>query len=180
MSRKIAVIVAILLAFTGLTISAAGLFESIEVYRGNVKVFIDSRQVELEEQPFIYNGRVYVPIRFVSTALGREVDWNPEIRTVMINNPDIKLPLAECRPDEGEIFIYGEIVHINYENYTITIQQHMDDNSIQVKNPLQVSRNVVIVIQENAAKNIHFYQLKSKCTGGFILDSDGMVRGIII
>jgi hypothetical protein len=180
MPRKIAAAVIIFIILTSLTINASGIAEMIEVHRGNIRVVIGNRQVELEEQPFIYNDRVYVPLRFISTALDRDVEWNPVIRAVVISNPDLKLPLTECRPDEGETFVYGEITDIDYKDYTITIHQHFDDNSTPADNPLPVSRDVVIILQRDAEKNIHFYQLKSGSTGGFILDSGGRVRGIII
>jgi len=180
MSKRIAALAVMFLILTSLTIKASSIAEMIEIHRSNIRVVIDNQKIELEEQPFIYNGRVYVPLRFVSTALGREAYWNSQISAVVINNPDIKLPLTECRPDEGEIFVYGEILDINYEDYLITIQQHYDHNSIQVENPLQISRDVVIVVQKDAEKNIHFYQLERGSTGGFVLDSAGKVRGIII
>jgi len=180
MLSKISAAAIILVIITSATISAAGLFEEIQIYLGDIKVVADNREVELEEQPFIYNGRVYVPIRFVSAALGMDVDWNDETKTVIINSPDFKFPLAECRPEEGEVFVYGEITGIDYENYTLTIHQHFDDNSIPVTNPLRVNRDAVIVMQKNGRKNIHFYQLKRGSTGGFILDSGGKVRGIIV
>lgn len=180
MLKRILSTAIILVIITSATISAAGLLEEIQVYRGDIKVVADSREIELEEQPFIYNGRVYVPLRFVSNALGMDVDWNGETKTVIINSPDFKFPLAECRPEEGEVFVYGEITGIDYENYTVTIHQHFDDNSIPVNNPLRVNRDVVIVMQLNGRKNMHFYQLKKGSTGGFILDSGGSVRGIIV
>ena len=177
---KTTVAAVIFLILTSLTINAAGTAETIEVHRSGVQILVDGRPVDLEQQPFIHNARVYVPIRFICTALDRDVEWNPDIRTVVINNPDLRFPLTECRPDEGELFVYGEIIDIDYEAYTISIQQHFDDNSISVQNPLAVNRDAVIILHQNDEKNIHFYQLKCGNTGGFILDSDGMVRGIII
>jgi len=177
---KTAAAAVIFLILTSLTISAAGTSETIEVHRSGMQILVDGRPVDLEQQPFIYNDRVYVPVRFICTALDRDVDWNPDIRTVVINNPKLRFPLTECRPDEGELFVYGEIIDIDYEAYTITIQQHFDDNSIPVQNPLAVNRDVVIILHQNDERNIHFYQLKCGNTGGFILDSGGMVRGIII
>lgn len=180
MLPRASVAAVIILLITSLTINAAGLFEEIRVYRGGINLVVDNREIVLDEQPFICNERVYVPIRFVSAALGMDVDWNAETRTVVVNSPDFNFPLAECRPDEGEVFVYGAITDIDYANYTITIHQHFDDNSIPVANPLRVNRDAVIIMQRDQRKNIHFYQLKRGSTGGFILDSGGMVRGIII
>jgi hypothetical protein len=180
MFRKAVAIAIILLLLAPAVIDAKGIFEMIKVRRGGIGMLIDGREARFEEQPFIYNDRVYVPIRFVNTALGMEVDWNSRIKTVIINSPDYKFPLAECRPEEGEVFVYGEIIEIDYTEYTITIHQHFDDNSIPITNPLRVNRDVVIIQQRNRERNTHFYQLETGSTGGFILDPGGTVRGIII
>jgi hypothetical protein len=180
MLKKTAAAAIIILLLAPLIINAEGISQAIEVHRGDIGIIIDGRKTQLEEQPFIYNGRVYVPIRFISTAFGMDVDWNNEIRAVVINSPDYNFPLAECRPEEGEAFVYGKITGIDYENYTITIHQHFDDNSIPVDNPLRVNRDAIIVMQRDQRKNMHFYQLKIGSTGGFILDAGGTVRGIII
>lgn len=180
MFKKALLIAIILLILAPPVIDAEGTAENIEVRHGGIGVVIDNCDVVLEDQPFIYNDRVYVPIRFVNTALGMDVDWNSNMRTVVINRPDFKLSLTECRPEAGEVFIYGEITDIDYADYTITICQHFDDNSIPVTNPLRVNRDAVIIQQQDEDKNIHFYQLKTGSTGGFILDPGGTVRGIII
>ncbi|MGI6702461.1 MAG: copper amine oxidase N-terminal domain-containing protein [Clostridia bacterium] len=180
MFKKAVAVAIILLLFIPAVIDAEEVFEMVKVHRDGIEVVIDGREIYLEERPFIYNDRVYVPIRFVSTALGMDVDWNGGMKTVVINSPDYKFPLAECRPEEGEVFVYGEITDIDYAGYSITIHQHFDDNSIPVKSPLRANRDVVIIQQHNGKRNIHFFQLKTGSTGGFILDSGGMVRGIII
>jgi len=38
----------------------------------------------LDVPPFIYNSRTYVPLRFVSEALGKEVEWDEQNRAVYI------------------------------------------------------------------------------------------------
>jgi len=38
----------------------------------------------LDVPPFIYSGRTYVPLRFVSEALGKEVRWDDQNRVVYI------------------------------------------------------------------------------------------------
>jgi len=38
----------------------------------------------LDVPPFIYNSRTYVPLRFVSEALGKEVEWDDQNRVVYI------------------------------------------------------------------------------------------------
>jgi hypothetical protein len=180
MWKKALFIAIIILTLTNVSIKASVSKEQIEVYRQYIQVIVDNNSIELEEQPFIYNNRVYVPLRFVSNALGKEVEWVATQKAVLIKSPGLFIPVPENRPDVGEIFVYGKITGIDYENYTMNIEQHFDDNSIAIKNPLKVNHNVVVVLQGNGKKNIHFYQLKEGDVGGFILNSNGSVRGIII
>lgn len=180
MFKKTVMIAIILLLLVPAAIDAHEVFEIIEVHRDDIKVIIDNRETELEGELFIYDNRVYVPVRSLSTALGMDTYWNEVTKAVVLRSPDYKFPLTECRPEGGEVFVYGEIIDIDYAAYTITIHQHFDDNSIPIINPLPVKRDVVIIQQLDHQNNIHFYQLKPGSTGGYILDSGGMVRGIII
>lgn len=180
MFKRILVSTAIIIAVTSASIHAYSMLETIKVYRGGIKVVINNKQVHLEEQPFIYNDRVYVPLRFVSEKLGKKVEWGGESRTVLIWDPGFSVPLEICHPEKGEIFVYGKISRIDFSSYTIEVEQHFDDNSVQVKQPLSVREDVVVILQENGERNIHFCQLKAGDTGGFILDSTGKVRGIIV
>lgn len=166
---------------TSVSINAEELRETIDVFRGNIKIVVNGRETSLEEEPFIYNDRVYVPLRFVSSALGKDVDWAPEARAVIISGDGHYRPLEECRPDLGEIFVYGEVKSISYENFSVEIEQHFDDNSVEIQNPLQFRQDAVIVLQGGSnSENLHFYQLRPGDTGGFILNSGGQVRGAII
>ena len=44
----------------------------------------NTKIVDVGVSTFIQNGRTYVPVRFVSEALGADVDWNGETETVTI------------------------------------------------------------------------------------------------
>lgn len=67
-------------------------------YGYNVDVFVDGRQVAFPDQkPFVDNsvGRTYVPVRFVSEALGCNVNWDNATETASIGKAgtwvDIKI-----------------------------------------------------------------------------------------
>jgi len=66
---------------------------SIEVRNGNTYLFlvignagalVNEKLLTLNAAPYIENGRTYVPIRFVSEALGADVKWNGTTKTVTI------------------------------------------------------------------------------------------------
>ncbi|MDD3170083.1 MAG: copper amine oxidase N-terminal domain-containing protein [Eubacteriales bacterium] len=67
--------------------------KSIEVRQGKTYLFliignsgalVNEKMITLNASPFIENGRTYVPVRFVSEALGADVQWDGTTRTVTI------------------------------------------------------------------------------------------------
>lgn len=56
--------------------------------------YLNGRQLHLDVPPQLVAGRVFVPLRFVSEALGSTVRWSPWTRTVAIVTP--------ARPASGE------------------------------------------------------------------------------
>lgn len=57
----------------------------ISMQIGSTKAIINNKIIELDAPPEIRQGRTFVPIRFVSEALGATVDWNEKTRTVSIS-----------------------------------------------------------------------------------------------
>ena len=67
--------------------------KSIEVRSGNQYIFlligntgalINDSFITLNAAPYIENSKTLVPVRFVSEALGADVQWNKETKTVTI------------------------------------------------------------------------------------------------
>lgn len=57
----------------------------IEVYFNDLKYMIDGVQKKpIVNQGFIYSGTTYVPLRFISEALGKEVSWDGETDTIWV------------------------------------------------------------------------------------------------
>ncbi len=62
--------------------------KEILAHFNNIKITVNGQQVEMDDEvkPFIYKGRTMVPVRFVSEALGADVDWDGNTNTVIINS----------------------------------------------------------------------------------------------
>ncbi|MEC0371435.1 copper amine oxidase N-terminal domain-containing protein [Paenibacillus chibensis] len=58
----------------------------IKVKPGAVEAEVNGKQIKLTAPVKIVNGRVYVPLRFFSEAIGAGVDWNGSKRTVAITH----------------------------------------------------------------------------------------------
>ena len=73
---------------SGAGISGAGL-ENIEVAFNNIKIYINGDEKNSSDKPFVYNDRTYVPLRFISEALGQNVRWDADTNSVHIEStPD--------------------------------------------------------------------------------------------
>ncbi|WP_026478311.1 copper amine oxidase N-terminal domain-containing protein, partial [Alkaliphilus transvaalensis] len=78
MKRKLSVLMIVVMLLTLMSSTALGWGPIRVVLSGELMRFPDA-------QPFLdNNGRTQVPIRFISEALGAEVDWNPSSQMVTI------------------------------------------------------------------------------------------------
>jgi rhodanese-related sulfurtransferase len=50
-----------------------------------VGLIVNDRQIGVEPQPFIQDGRVFVPVSFIAEELGAQVVWDEENHSVCIN-----------------------------------------------------------------------------------------------
>jgi hypothetical protein len=77
------------LIFGGIpTLAETGL-KTIQATYDNIKITVDGEEVKMDVEPFSYQNRTFVPVRFVSEALGAQVNWNSETKTVeIIKNKD--------------------------------------------------------------------------------------------
>ena len=89
-NRKRILVVALVLIFTMLiggsfVLARVGTI-TIDITYRNIQLVINGEQVVVpeENEPFIYGGRTYVPLRIVSEALGYEVGWDDAASTVSI------------------------------------------------------------------------------------------------
>jgi len=97
-----------------------------EVFYGvNVVVNGVPQEFDADSQPFISDGRTFLPIRAIAETLGVEVNWDGETRTVYIGTPPIGAAITE-HPIIGrwnlvEVFEDGVLVYPedddNYETH---------------------------------------------------------------
>ena len=56
--------------------------ETITVNFNNIRVAVDGRHIQTEKEPFIFEGRTYLPTRDIAEAVGFDVTWESETNTV--------------------------------------------------------------------------------------------------
>ncbi|NLK24914.1 MAG: copper amine oxidase N-terminal domain-containing protein [Clostridiales bacterium] len=79
MKKQMMMLVMVILVFTAMPIYAAQ----------PITILVNGSTVQSEVPPFIKSGITYVPIRFVSEALGAKVDWDTKTKTVTITKENI-------------------------------------------------------------------------------------------
>lgn len=65
--------------------------ESIEVFYNNLKLKINGEIVESDQEPFILNGRTFVPLRTVAESLGKQVLYNESTSEILIDDVDMNV-----------------------------------------------------------------------------------------
>lgn len=80
----------ILASLLGATAFAAPLEKKIDVLYDNIKIYVDGVLVQPKDgagnavEPFLSNGTTYLPVRAVSEALGKEVSWDADSKSIYI------------------------------------------------------------------------------------------------
>lgn len=59
---------------------------------GDKTAVVNGVRKQMDTAAKLINDRTYVPVRFVSEAMGAEVDWNHKLYTVEITKPGISVP----------------------------------------------------------------------------------------
>ncbi|SET78974.1 Putative Ig domain-containing protein [Natronincola peptidivorans] len=79
-----------------------------------IEATVDSKPYLLDAAPYIQavSNRTLVPLRFISEALGSEVQWNPETKQITITEGDREIVLTI---GSRIVFVDGEIIAIDCE-----------------------------------------------------------------
>lgn len=65
-----------------------GKTNAVKLIADKTAAWVNGKEVELAAPVKIIDGHTYVPLRFVSEALGGEVEWNNSKRTAIIRTPE--------------------------------------------------------------------------------------------
>lgn len=91
--RIAAATVVFVLLLSGVVWASTG-SQSIEVFYENIGLIVHGNPVTTADEPFIYNSRTYVPLRAVAEALGEDVAWDGNAKTVHIGHAPMQSGMA--------------------------------------------------------------------------------------
>lgn len=72
------------LVFGLVTSFASTITENITIHFVVNRIFINGKDTVPTEEPFIYNGRTYVPLRYISENMGYRVKWDDDNKNIYI------------------------------------------------------------------------------------------------
>ncbi len=143
--KKIVSISLIVLLTLGLVVSAGGTFaadqvEEISAYiNRNISMTWDGEDFEPMESdgsrlhPIIYDGRTYLPAKYVADKAGVDVDWDPDTQTVFFTSDVINVDLAEPYKDAQPIVESDErVVKLGFYKFDLEIESD-DDDELEVE-----------------------------------------------
>ena len=107
--------------------------KTIVLQVGNTTASMNNNKVTLDVPPTIINSRTMVPVRFVSEALGANVDWVADTRTVVIKSSElVQKERTENRLANGEV-VLDESELIKRTKRTITNSEGSQLNYVDDK-----------------------------------------------
>ncbi|RUS45574.1 copper amine oxidase N-terminal domain-containing protein [Cohnella sp. AR92] len=71
---------------------------SVALTVGSTKAYLDKSAITLQQAPMTVGSNVYVPLRFVSEALGAEVEVDASAKTINIRTAEMELTVTEKLP----------------------------------------------------------------------------------
>lgn len=87
MKKYFALILLVLMVISSLPVYAST--------NSDIKIYVDNKQVVSDQNPFINeDGRTMVPVRFVSEALGADVNWLPLDRAAVVEYAGTKIVMV--------------------------------------------------------------------------------------
>lgn len=116
---KLIVAAICLVAFSASAAFASNVARTITVYYQDIKMYVDGQRVNTSSEPFIYNGSTYLPVRAISEALGEEVYWDGNTKSVYIGERpgttqylmdvcppyQVDVNIKEYYPENGKYFL---------------------------------------------------------------------------
>jgi len=82
---------------------------SIALQIGNLTAYVNGVETELSTAPKVYNNTTYVPLRFISEAIGYDVEWQGTTASVLLTKEDSKGYFWKVEKDGVEVHLLGSI-----------------------------------------------------------------------
>lgn len=137
---------------------------NIPVSFSNIKIVVDGEQISTSKEPFTYEGTTYLPVRAVAEAVGKDVTWDSNTKTVYLGEAPKKetsvtpatIP-TEYKAALNKAKNYSDMLHMSKERiYSQLTSEYGEKFS---KEAAQYAMdNLNVDFKENARKKAESYQ----------------------
>lgn len=107
----------VLIISTFSTVSAKQGIENTGILFKDIKIIVDNKVLQPDTEPFIYQGRTYIPARALAEVMGGKVSWDEQNSTVNVVNQkflELKtLARAACNAKVGQQMGANVLIGIN-------------------------------------------------------------------
>ena len=172
--RKWIVAAVAIACLCGIAFAADGIVNIAVNYDTVKKIVVNHEEITPTEgeEPFEYNGRTYVPLRFVSEALGKHVSWNNSEGIVNINDVPKSTLLFESDLTDEEIWgasIGGH--HVEDGAVTMSIKDIYHNSFLVLQNQYYPTdmKNFTMQVDVKVAKNNLYEHYDMGSAGGFLI-----------
>ncbi len=99
--------------------------EWIEAIYSDIKLYVNGAKIDTSEnEPFIYNGSTYLPVRAVAEALGESVEWDGNTKSIYIGKSSTLKPYTGEWMSEDDFRMGGKLysgfsLHNNLRGYAL-------------------------------------------------------------
>lgn len=134
---------------------------SVALKIGNSTAYINGIETELAAAPKVYNDSTYVPLRFISEAIGFDVKWQGTAGSVLLTKEASKGYIWKVEKDGVEVHLLGSIHMGDAKMYPLRdgIEDAFDNSD-----HLVVEVNIAAMPDEKTAATIQALQLYSDGT----------------
>lgn len=88
-----------------------------------------------------------------------------------------KSKIPDTDPEQGEIFVEGQVIAVDVEKRILTIDQHMDDNSVTITPNVAISNDAII---QNNEADVSLAEIKVNDVVGMILTKEKKARAVLV
>ena len=95
--------------------------ETLTVYFNNIRIAVNGQRIDTEFEPFVFQGRTYLPVRDVANAMGFGVTWEDATNTVHLTSG-----AANPQPFSPSIgSVRQQSIIVNFNNIRIAVNERL-------------------------------------------------------
>lgn len=136
----------------------------------NLRIVVDNKELSSSPEPFIENGRILVPVRFVAEMLGAEVEWDDQDRLITINKDDNKVILKidsylVIYDEEEKIYGLSDVAPRIIENRTF-VPLRLVSNALDVGIIWDSFTRTAYINSNESSEKTPFFDIKLQMENG--------------